>query len=365
LQGHYREVIPEQIIGKLANARPPIGVVLAAGLIATCLVGWLDAATNPELALSIFYLLPVGLCAWFGGRTVGVIVAFGAAAVWTVFDISKGRPYSNAVIPYWNGAVRLGIFVIVAMLVDVIRRLNSGLEEQVRQRTAALEEEIKNRKEVERIATEISAHEQQRLGADLHDQLAGHLTGLAFHAKALAESLDKRSEPETGAAQQLVGYLNQALKQLRAFCRLLAPVDTGNLEPGLTRLGAQIETAFGVTCIVQTPKEPPQLGLNRARLMYNITQEAVRRAVEKRMAKYLEINVQQEGSVLTLTVTDDGQPLKDSGSRADTDLDMRVMRYRAETLGGQIFTDRDANGRSRMVCKVPVEPGAAPFPAMS
>ena len=338
---------------------------LAAGLLSALLVGYVDQSTNPELALSIFYLVPVGLCAWFGGRTVGVTIAFWAAAVWTYFDIHEGRPYSNPLFPYWNGAVRLGIFTIVAVLLNIIRRLTDGLQDLVHQRTAALEAEIKNRKEVERVVTEISAHEQQRLGADLHDQLAGHLAGLAFHAKALAESLEKRAVPESQQAEKLVGYLNQALKQLRAFCRLLAPVDTGNLEPGLTRLGAQIETAFGVTCVVQTPKEAPQLGLNRARLMYNITQEAIRRAVEKRMAKYIEVSLEQQGGLLTLTVTDDGLAIEGAAKVSEQDLDMRVMRYRAETLGGEISATRDSQGRSRLVCKVPIEPEAVPFPAMS
>jgi signal transduction histidine kinase len=235
----------------------------------------------------------------------------------------------------------------------------------VRERTAALEAEIQNRIEVERVATEISSHEQQRLGADLHDQLAGHLTGLAFQAKALAESLEQRHEPETPAAQQLVTYINQALRQLRAFCRLLAPIDSGNLEPGLTRLGAQIETAFGVTCIVQTPKDLSQLGLNRARLMYNITQEAVRGAVEKRMAKHVEIHLEQEGSLLKLAVIDDGEPVKEPVSPTDADLDVRVMRYRAETLGGQISVGKDGEGRSTLVCTVPIEREPGPFPSMT
>jgi signal transduction histidine kinase len=338
---------------------------LLGGVLSILLVGQMDEVTGPELALSIFYLVPVGLCAWFGGQIVGIAIALLAAAVWTYFDIHEGRPYSNPLFPYWNGAVRFGIFTVVAVLLSIVRRLTDGLHHLVQQRTAALEAEIKSRKEVERAVTEISAYEQQRLGADLHDQLAGHLTGLAFHAKALAESLEKRQEPETSQAANLVGYLNQALKQLRAFCRLLAPVDTGNLEPGLTRLGAQIETAFGVTCVVQTPKEAPQLGLNRARLMYNITQEAVRRAVEKRMAKYIEINLEQQGSLLTLTVTDDGQAVKETPNGSEQDLDMRVMRYRAETLGGEISATRDPEGRSRLICKVPIEPEAVPFPAMS
>jgi signal transduction histidine kinase len=345
--------------------RPRTATVVLAGLFCILAVGEVDSLSGPEIALSIFYLLPVGLCAWVAGRWAGFAMAFFAAVVWTYFDITEGRPYSSVLIPVWNGSVRFAIFILVAVLLDIIRALNDGLQDLVRKRTAALEAEIESRKEVERVVTEISAYEQQRLGADLHDQLAGHLTGLAFHAKALAESLQKRNEPEVPAAEQLVVYLNHALRQLRAFCRLLAPVDSGNLEPGLTRLGAQIETAYGVTCIVQTPKDPPQLGLNTARLMYNITQEAVRRAVEKRMAKNIEINLEQEGSLLRLAVIDDGEAAKELASQADVDLNVKVMRYRAETLGGQISVGRDSSGRSTLICKVPTEPGAPPFPPMS
>lgn len=328
-------------------------------------VGEFDRVTGPELALSIFYLFPVAVAAWLGGRWIGAIIAAGAAAVWTFLDINEGRPYSNHLIPYWNGAVRFLIFVIVAVLLDIIWKLTNGLQQLVRERTAALESEIQTRKEAERVVTEISAREQQRLGADLHDQLAGHLTGLAFHAKALAESLHKRAQPESGSADMLVTYLNQALRQLRAFCRLLAPVDSGNLQPDLTRLGAQIETAYEVTCVIHTPQNPPQLGLNKARLMYNITQDAVRTAVEKRMAKHVEVHLEQEGAFLRLTITDDGTAAGPPTSEHDQDLDFRVMRYRAETLGGEISFSRDPSGPSRLICKVPFEQEPASFPAMS
>jgi signal transduction histidine kinase len=349
-----------------ANAKPKSDLlILTAALVCVVLVGELHRLTGPEIALTIFYLVPVAICGWFVGLRSAIIVALCAASIRMYLDLQEGRHYSRPFIPYWNGAVRLGIFLTIGILINTIKRLTDGLQDLVAQRTAALESEIQNRKEVERVVTEISAFEQQRLGADLHDQLAGHLTGLAFHAKALAESLQKRNEPETGDAEKLVGYLNQALRQLRAFCRLLAPVDSGNLEPGLTRLGAQIETAFGVTCIVQTPKDPPQLGLNRARLIYNITQEAVRRAVEKQMAKNVEINLEQDGSLLKLTVVHDGEMPAQPAKTGDSDLELRVMRYRAETLGGQISVSRDPVGRARLVCQVPIDSAPAPFPAMS
>lgn len=341
--------------------------VVTAATVGLALVGGLDWWTGPELAFSIIYLAPVGLSAWFGGRWAGLLISCLAAVVWTYLDILDGRPYSNSVIPYWNGLVRLGIFAIMAWLLDLVRNLTSNLQHLVEQRTAALEAEIRSRKEVERVVTEISSREQQRLGAELHDQLAGHLAGLAFMAKAISEGLARRGLPEAADADRLVGFLNQSLKQLRAFCRLLAPVDSGNLDPDLTRLGAQIETAFGITCIVQMPKDPPHLGLNRARLLYNIAQEAVRRAVEKRMAKQVEITLSQEGERLSLTISDDGATVDEPADRSEQELGTRIMKYRADTLGGTITFTKLIGGGSAVTCVLPLEDESTsqPFPALS
>ncbi len=336
-------------------------------MVGLAFVGWLDEVTGPELALSILYLFPVGFSALLAGRRAGIVFSLLSAIVWSYFDIQDGRPYSNQWIPFWNGAVRMGIFTIIALLLDLVRNLTQNLQKLVDQRTAALESEIQNRKEVERIVTEISSREQQRLGAELHDQLAGHLAGVAFMAKAIAESLGKRGEPEAAESEKLVGFLNQSLKQLRAFCRLLAPVDTGNLEPGLTRLGAEIETAFGITCIVQVPKDPPQLGLNRARLLYSIAQEAVRRAVEKRMAKNVEITLTPEPGCLKLVIVDDGSGEEQISAPAEQELGVRIMRYRAENLGGSVTVSSRPGGGACVSCQVPFESGSAleTFPSMS
>src|SRR5205085_5083098 len=159
----------EKQIGR--DAQPSRLAVALGGVLGVGAVGVLDNVTPPEMALSILYLFPVGVTVWLAGRGLGFAIAVLAAVVWTFLEIHS-RPYANPLMPYWNGAVRFGIFSIVAILIDTIRTLTHSLQELVRQRTAALEAEIKNRKEVERVVTEISAREQQRLGADLHDQLA-------------------------------------------------------------------------------------------------------------------------------------------------------------------------------------------------
>lgn len=331
--------------------RSPVGMTLATigGMAA---VGYLDWATGPEVALSIVYLLPIAACAWLAGLWPGLTVALFAAMVWTVLDITEGRPYSNQLIPLWNGLVRLAIFVVVTALVDRVRTLTRGLHELVAQRTAALQKEIDQRKELERLVTQVSAREQQRLAGELHDQLAGQLAGTAFLAKALSESLTRRDMPEAPEARKLVGFVNNAHRQLRGLCRLLAPVDPASgLDAGLSRLGAEVESTLGVTCIVTTPKDAPELPLERARLLYNIAQETVRRAVEQRGAKQIEISLFHDAANLKLVISDDGAP---AAAPAAEGLDWRLMRYRAETLGGRIVIESKSAGRS-LVCEVPLD----------
>jgi signal transduction histidine kinase len=343
-------------------------LVTLAGAAGVSMVGWLDYATEPELSFSILYMIPVGLCSWYGGRAAGLGISLLAALIWAGFDWAEGRKYVNAFTPFWNCGVRVAMFMITAGLVLIVRELMDNLQELVRQRTAALEAEILSRKDVERLATEISSREQQRLGAELHDQLAGHLAGVAFMAKAIAESLKRKGLPEGPEAEKMVGFLNQSLRQLRTFCRLLAPVDSGNLEPGLTRLGAEVETAFGITCIVQADKDLPHLDLPRARLLFSVAQEAVRLAVERQLAKTVEISLTEEQeNILKLVISDDGEPWTPPSSLEEQELALRMIRYRADTLGGEVTVARGHKGGSSVTCTVAVDRSlpVVPFPAMS
>ncbi len=103
------------------EAAPP-GIRLGIAIALVGVVGALDAATGSEVSFSIFYLMPVA----FAGRVLtsraGAFVALLAAALWGYLDITMGRPYSAAWIPYWNSAVRLGFFLIVnATLASALR----------------------------------------------------------------------------------------------------------------------------------------------------------------------------------------------------------------------------------------------------
>lgn len=105
---------------RFARLHPAAGV--AAALVATAGLGWLDYATGYELSFAVFYLLPVVFAAWFAGRASGVIVSLVSAGVWQYSNYLAGETFSHAAIPYWNAGTRLAFFLIVTLLVTALGR---------------------------------------------------------------------------------------------------------------------------------------------------------------------------------------------------------------------------------------------------
>lgn len=95
------------------TSRPMI-IVISVLLVAA--VAALDSLTGSELSFSIFYLLPVSLAAWYSGGRIGRVVSIIAAGAWLAIDATSATVYSSPLIPFWNAAVRLGFFVLVAQL---------------------------------------------------------------------------------------------------------------------------------------------------------------------------------------------------------------------------------------------------------
>ena len=84
-------------------------------------LGLLAYWTGPELAFSIFYLVPVSLTAWIVGRRWGIAMAVAAMLCWLWVDLYGGNRYSQSFVPYWNAFIRFGYFMIVSYLFDFIK----------------------------------------------------------------------------------------------------------------------------------------------------------------------------------------------------------------------------------------------------
>lgn len=82
----------------------------------------LDLMTGPEVAFSIFYLIPISLLAWHRGLQEALIGVFVCGLAWLLADKLNANDYSNPIIQYWNATVRTGFFFVVSYILVQLRR---------------------------------------------------------------------------------------------------------------------------------------------------------------------------------------------------------------------------------------------------
>src|SRR5258708_28705132 len=175
------------------RSRAPLALI---GLALLVLIGFIDYLTGFELLFSVFYLLEVGLAAWFVGKGFGLLMSVLSVAVWIGGDVAAGARYSNPFVPVWNALILMIFYFIVVWLLTSLRALHRELETKVRQRTLALSREMAERQRLEGEILKVSYREQRRIGHDLHDSLCQHLTATALAGQVLVERLGSKSPPQ-------------------------------------------------------------------------------------------------------------------------------------------------------------------------
>jgi len=110
----------------------PPWLALLTGVVGVAVVGVADYLTGAEISFSIFYLVPIALAAWYGGRVAGLATAGIACAAWLAADLLADHASAHPLIPLWNGLVRLGMFAIIAAALSEIRRRLASEERMAR-----------------------------------------------------------------------------------------------------------------------------------------------------------------------------------------------------------------------------------------
>jgi diguanylate cyclase (GGDEF)-like protein len=102
------------------NTWPKVNIVML-GIGLVLLLGLADWWTGTEMALTIFYLLPIYVVTWFTGLHAGILVALLSAVVWLAADLLAGQAYSHPLTPFWNTAAQAGIFLIATGLLAELK----------------------------------------------------------------------------------------------------------------------------------------------------------------------------------------------------------------------------------------------------
>jgi two-component system CheB/CheR fusion protein len=213
--------------------------------------------------------------------------------------------------------------------------------------------DITRRVELEREILAISEREQRRLGHDLHDDLCQQLAGIEFLSQRLASDLAARSAASAPRAKEIAQMVQRAMTQTRELARGLSPVrlEAEGLTNALHELAAGTRKVFDCDCRFRC--DPPVLvpDHNVAIHLYRIAQEAVSNAIKHGQARRIEIGLAAKDGSVTLAVKDNGTGIPRKLPKRKG-MGLRIMRYRAEVIGGALMVEPDPGGGTRVVCIV-------------
>jgi signal transduction histidine kinase len=243
----------------------PLTLVAAAGVGAIWLV---DISRGPDFGVAIFYLVPIGLASWWLGRASAVLIGLLATVASTWADL-MARPNVLLSASLWNGLTRAAIFLMLAVLIDQVRR--------------------------ERIALRsVDGHREESLALIAHT--------LRRSAGEIESAIpDLTSAPALSVVER--SAINELRRQSRNFKRFADDVlEVGQLEAGRFRLnrGRFDLSEFVATLVKETDRDRLQLVAESDPAWVDADPERLRTALEHILNNALRFS--PPGSTVHVTV---------------------------------------------------------------
>jgi two-component system sensor kinase FixL len=217
------------------------------------------------------------------------------------------------------------------------------------------ERDITERKQLEKQVLDVSTDERRRIGHELHDGLGQYLAGIALKTKALEEMLASEQSKHAENARELVGLVSNAISQARNLARGLDPieVETIGLAAALQNLCADTKKVFNVECEFVSSSQMTNVNSQTGLALYRIVQQAIHNACTHGRAMAIHVELALNNGDMVLVIRDDGRGF-DAASKSFTGMGLRVMRYRARSVGGDLTVSSKRGEGAEVRCQVPV-----------
>jgi K+-sensing histidine kinase KdpD len=117
---------------------PRTAAVFAASLAALATIAFLDYQASNELVVDQFFLLPVAIAAWFGGKWPCWIMAVASSIVWLLINRLNVPVYLHPHHRYWNWALILFRILVAGTFVALLRDALASAKKNLAEKEAAL-----------------------------------------------------------------------------------------------------------------------------------------------------------------------------------------------------------------------------------
>jgi signal transduction histidine kinase len=190
----------------------------------------------------------------------------------------------------------------------------------------------------------------------LHDGICQYLAALSCSAASLKSDLEARHlAAEAKVADDLAGYLRNAVVQTRNLARGLVPVqmDEAGLNSALEELTASVTRLLGIRCVYESTGEPLIRDNSVAMHLYRIAQEAINNATKHGKATDVLVSLIENGGATTLRIADNGPGISKTATGSDG-MGLGLMYYRARLVGGELRIEEPPAGGTVISCGIPL-----------
>jgi signal transduction histidine kinase len=222
----------------------------------------------------------------------------------------------------------------------------------------AVATDVSERKQLEREVMQVATRVQQRIGGDLHDGLGQQLAGIAMMLQGLGQRVAHAgSVPLSSDVDEIVKLVNAAIRSTRSLARGLSPVRPSRegLLEGFEELVNQVLERYRIRVHMELSL-PDEMSLdeNTATNLYRIAQEGVLNAARHAHAAQIHLRLRVAGPDVELLVIDDGKGF-DPQQFAQGGMGLRIMRFRAQLIGGYLSVESRPGAGTTLRCRCPVQ----------
>lgn len=218
--------------------------------------------------------------------------------------------------------------------------------------------DIAERQKLERELMQVATRVQQRVGGDLHEGLGQQLAGIAMMLQGLGQRAGNAGTPALQAeVDGIVALVNTAIRSTRSLARGLSPVrpTREGLIEGFEELVNQVHERYHIRVQLDLVLPPDlQPDENCVTNLYRIAQEAVLNAARHADAANIRLQFRITGPEVELLVVDDGKGF-DPLQFARGGMGLRIMRFRAQLVGGYLSVESRPSGGTTLRCRCPLK----------
>lgn len=251
-----------------------------------------------------------------------------------------------------------------------LRSFNESLEQEVQERTAALNRELRIREETEqqlRVHQEQLAalteelclaeeRERRRLAAWLHDDIGQNLALL----KILIDRLGERNAEQRERFGQITELLVATIGEIRNRTIQISPplLQKLGLVPAVAKLAADLGAAHGFSVSIEERRQLPQLPLSLRSTLFSIVRELLINVVKHAAAQSVAIAVDHDGESIMIGVRDDGRGFEVANLDAavhQNSFGLFHVRQRTGQLGGHFHAESAPGRGSTCTLRIPLQ----------